>query len=212
MLFTWKEIEIVGPPKPGVTLSGKTLRFAERVGMRDIDVSLTHSHTMAAASCVADLDDAAAPARPRRTDARAALLRGGDAGGGGALSGLPRLGGRADGARRRRRRGPRCFAHSPTRGASPSCAANGANGGDGRIAARVLREAGRDAVETDDPAGADVVIDALFGTGFHGAPRAEAAALIERINASEAPSSRSTSPPASTRRPARSPAPRSTPT
>ena len=49
VLFTWKEIEIVGPPKPGVTLTGKTLRFAERVGMREIDVSLTHSHTMAAA-------------------------------------------------------------------------------------------------------------------------------------------------------------------
>jgi hypothetical protein len=29
--------------------------------MRDIDVSLTHSHTMAAATCVADLD---APLRP----------------------------------------------------------------------------------------------------------------------------------------------------
>ena len=61
VLFTWKEIEIVGPPKPGVTLSGRTLRFAERVGMREIDVSLTHSHTMAAATCVADLD---APLRP----------------------------------------------------------------------------------------------------------------------------------------------------
>ena len=63
----------------------------------------------------------------------------------------------------------------------------GANGGDGRIAARLLREAGRDAVETDEPAGADVVIDALFGTGFHGAPRPDAAALIERIDASGAP-------------------------
>ena len=63
----------------------------------------------------------------------------------------------------------------------------GANGGDGRIAARLLRDAGRDAVETDDPAGADVVIDALFGTGFRGAPRPEAAALIERMNASGAP-------------------------
>ena len=63
----------------------------------------------------------------------------------------------------------------------------GANGGDGRIAARLLREAGRDAVETDDPGGADVVIDALFGTGFHGAPRPDAAALIERIEASGAP-------------------------
>ncbi len=65
VLFTWKEIEIVGPPKPGVTLTGKTLRFAERVGMRDIDVSLTHSHTMAGATCVADL---AAPLRPRPAD------------------------------------------------------------------------------------------------------------------------------------------------
>jgi holo-[acyl-carrier protein] synthase len=62
VLFTWKEIEIVGPPKPGVTLSGRTLHWAERVGMREIDVSLTHSHTMAAATCVADL---ASPAPPR---------------------------------------------------------------------------------------------------------------------------------------------------
>jgi hydroxyethylthiazole kinase-like uncharacterized protein yjeF len=62
----------------------------------------------------------------------------------------------------------------------------GSNGGDGRVAARVLREAGLAADETSDVDGYDVVVDALFGTGFHGAPRADAAALIERINAAEA--------------------------
>ncbi len=59
----------------------------------------------------------------------------------------------------------------------------GSNGADGRIAARVLREAGRETVETDAVEGCDVVVDALFGTGFRGVPRPDAAALIERINA-----------------------------
>jgi NAD(P)H-hydrate epimerase len=63
----------------------------------------------------------------------------------------------------------------------------GANGGDGRVAARLLEAAGREAVETADVEGCDVVIDALFGTGFRGEPRPEAAALIERMNASGAP-------------------------
>ncbi|MBA2333256.1 MAG: NAD(P)H-hydrate dehydratase [Actinobacteria bacterium] len=58
----------------------------------------------------------------------------------------------------------------------------GSNGGDGRIAARELRAAGRDAVETSAVERADVIVDALFGTGFHGKPRAEATALIERMN------------------------------
>jgi ADP-dependent NAD(P)H-hydrate dehydratase / NAD(P)H-hydrate epimerase len=57
-------------------------------------------------------------------------------------------------------------------------AGGGANGGDGRIAGEILRGQGREIV--DD--GADVVIDALLGTGLKDAPRDETAALIEEIN------------------------------
>jgi NAD(P)H-hydrate epimerase len=61
----------------------------------------------------------------------------------------------------------------------------GANGGDGRIAAQKL---GAEVVEVGAalPA-ADVVIDAIFGTGFHGEPREEAARSIEAIRSSGVP-------------------------
>jgi ADP-dependent NAD(P)H-hydrate dehydratase / NAD(P)H-hydrate epimerase len=65
----------------------------------------------------------------------------------------------------------------------------GANGGDGRIAAELLRSGSAEVAVIDAKAGEtelgepDVVVDALFGTGFRGEPRSDAAALIERMNA-----------------------------
>ena len=50
--FTWKEIEIVGRPKPGVRLTGRTAAWAEKVKAGAIDLSMTHSKELAAAICV----------------------------------------------------------------------------------------------------------------------------------------------------------------
>lgn len=50
--FTWKEIEIVGRPKPGVVLAGRTKAWAERVGAGRIELSMTHSRELAAAVAV----------------------------------------------------------------------------------------------------------------------------------------------------------------
>ena len=50
--FTWLEIEIAGRPKPGVRLSGRSQAAAERLGISQIDLSMTHSRGLAAAICV----------------------------------------------------------------------------------------------------------------------------------------------------------------
>ncbi len=52
--FAWTEIEIVGRPKPSVRLSGRVARWAEKHGVRDIDLSMTHSRELAQAVAVTD--------------------------------------------------------------------------------------------------------------------------------------------------------------
>jgi NAD(P)H-hydrate epimerase len=68
----------------------------------------------------------------------------------------------------------------------------GSNGGDGLVAAEVLRAQGEVLVVEmkggERTLGSpDVIVDALFGTGFSGEPRADAAALIEQMNSAGVP-------------------------
>jgi len=51
-LFAWRDIEIAGRPKPGVTLSGRVEQWAKRVGAGPIDLSMSHSRELATAVCV----------------------------------------------------------------------------------------------------------------------------------------------------------------
>ena len=52
--FAWREVEIVGRPKPVVTLSGRLQAWAERVGAGAIDLSMSHSRELATAVAVAE--------------------------------------------------------------------------------------------------------------------------------------------------------------
>jgi ADP-dependent NAD(P)H-hydrate dehydratase / NAD(P)H-hydrate epimerase len=66
----------------------------------------------------------------------------------------------------------------------------GNNGGDGKVCARVLREAGREVTVVEgvgDLGTPDVIVDALLGIGLDGPPREDAARMIELINAAGRP-------------------------
>ena len=50
--FAWREIEIVGRPKPSVRLDGRLAQWAEHRGAGAIDLSMTHSRELASAVAV----------------------------------------------------------------------------------------------------------------------------------------------------------------
>jgi holo-[acyl-carrier protein] synthase len=52
--FAWRDIEIVGRPKPSVTLSGRALVWAQRLPAGAIDVSMTHNRELAVAVAVVE--------------------------------------------------------------------------------------------------------------------------------------------------------------
>ena len=50
--FAWRDVEIVGRPKPAVQLHGRLAAWAERLGAGEIDLSMTHSRELASAVAV----------------------------------------------------------------------------------------------------------------------------------------------------------------
>ena len=178
--FTWREIEIVGRPKPGVKLSGRTKAWAEKVRAGR---STSRCRTRRGSR----RRSASSPTRMREPLYTAAEMRAAEEAYPGTVDELMERAGRAVAQHALEDFGD-------AREFTVVCG-GGSNGGDGRVAARVLEEAGRDVLVVDakpededkelgDP---DVLIDALFGTGFEGEPRPGAARLIEQINDLGAP-------------------------
>ena len=50
--FAWRDVEIVGRPKPAVQLHGRLAAWAERLDVGEIDLSMTHSRELAQAVAV----------------------------------------------------------------------------------------------------------------------------------------------------------------
>jgi holo-[acyl-carrier protein] synthase len=50
--FAWKDVEIVGRPKPAVRLSGRLAERASALGVASVDLSMTHSRELAQAVAV----------------------------------------------------------------------------------------------------------------------------------------------------------------
>jgi holo-[acyl-carrier protein] synthase len=67
--LAWREIEILPNQrgKPLVYLHGQAKARAETIGMRGIDISLTHSHELAIAAVVGAADDAPMDREEHRT-------------------------------------------------------------------------------------------------------------------------------------------------
>ena len=51
--FAWREVEIAGRPKPTVRLHGRLEQQAARLGVGEVDLSMTHSKELAAAIAIA---------------------------------------------------------------------------------------------------------------------------------------------------------------
>ena len=51
--FAWREVEIAGRPKPSVRLNGPVEQQAARLGVGEIDLSMTHSKELASAVAIA---------------------------------------------------------------------------------------------------------------------------------------------------------------